>query len=220
MFTLKQKDPESKIHAFTDNSSALGWLYKARFNSASQYGHDKVTRKFASFMIAKDFSLYSKHIMGQENFIADEQSRNFDSSKNEPTKILPILYPKQAPPNFYLVNLPEDLSSWISSTLEETITKRGLESRNPESHQPTSINGKNSAENLRSKMSSFQSSQTYRKSKLCAHLQQQSTETFLEKLRKKNCSESLLETHSDTFVRSLGLTAMAIRELMNTEIQT
>ena len=61
-------------------------------------------------MIKNEYSLYSKHIKGQEQFIADKLSRNFDLTKDELTNFFPIIFPKQAPPNFHLVDHPEEIS--------------------------------------------------------------------------------------------------------------
>ena len=65
MLLLKDKPKDSKILAFADNSSALGWLYKSSFHPASKVNHDKVAREFAMFMMKNEFSLYSEHIKRQ-----------------------------------------------------------------------------------------------------------------------------------------------------------
>ena len=64
-----------KILAFTDSSSALSWLYKASFGE-NQPIHDKVARRLALELIDNDSALYSQHIKGKHNVIADSLSRD------------------------------------------------------------------------------------------------------------------------------------------------
>ena len=59
-----------KILAFTDSSSALGWLYKASFSEIIVV-HDELARWIAMDLLENDAPLYSQHIKGKQNFIAD-----------------------------------------------------------------------------------------------------------------------------------------------------
>ena len=88
MLTLENKEKDIKILLFTDNSSALGWLYKASFHPASQMSHNKVARKFARFMMKEGHYLYSEHIKGDSNNIADALSREFSFLRKKLTKLL------------------------------------------------------------------------------------------------------------------------------------
>ena len=45
MLTLKGKEKDSEIFAFTNYSSALGWPFKSIFLPATQSSHDKVARE-------------------------------------------------------------------------------------------------------------------------------------------------------------------------------
>ena len=73
--TIKDSDHPKKILAFTDSSSALGWLYKANFHT-NQPAHDAVARWLAKTLIDHDAALYSQHIRGIHNIIADVLSRD------------------------------------------------------------------------------------------------------------------------------------------------
>ena len=105
MLSLKDKPKDSKILAFTDNSSALGWLHKASFHPASKVAHNKVARKFALFM------------KGESNSVAGILSREFLSNKSNLTNYLYCMFPKQMPKNFKIIDLPNEIVCWISSIL-------------------------------------------------------------------------------------------------------
>ena len=68
--SLAASSSPQKILAYTDSSSALGWLYKASFSS-SMPAHDKVARWLALELMSYDSALYSQHIRGLHNIIAD-----------------------------------------------------------------------------------------------------------------------------------------------------
>ena len=58
MLSFKDKQKDSKILAFTDNSSPLGRLHKASFHPASKLAHDKVARKFALYGGKRSLNLF------------------------------------------------------------------------------------------------------------------------------------------------------------------
>ena len=68
--TVESSTSPQKVLAYTDSSSALGWLYKASYSS-SQPIHDKIARWLAKCLITNDSALYSQHIPGKYNVIAD-----------------------------------------------------------------------------------------------------------------------------------------------------
>ena len=89
---LKASNKPEKIMAYTDNSSALGWLYKALFAN-SMPCHDNVARQMASDFINNDSALYSQHIKGIYNIIADSLSRDHHLTNELLTKTFLRLYP-------------------------------------------------------------------------------------------------------------------------------
>ena len=104
--SLAASSSPQKILAYTDSSSALGWLYKASFSS-SMPAHDKVARWLALELMSYDSALYSQHIRGRHNIIADSLSRDHYLSITQLTNSFLRLYPDQTPPNFRILPLPE-----------------------------------------------------------------------------------------------------------------
>ena len=107
-----------KFLAFTDNSSALGWLYKASFHPATKNHHDKIARYFARFMMKNEHSLYASHIPGVCNEVADALSRRFDLNDKNLTDSLISSFPDEVPQSFEIVQMPQKITSWIVSILE------------------------------------------------------------------------------------------------------
>jgi hypothetical protein len=64
--------------SFCDNSSAVGWLYKANTDSSKNLPLFLVARKFANILLSSNTCLYSQHIPGSSNVVADALSRRFD----------------------------------------------------------------------------------------------------------------------------------------------
>jgi hypothetical protein len=106
------------ILAFTDNSSALGWLYHSTFNPVTHKNHDKLARYLAKLLFKKDATLHAEHIPGQHNIIADSLSHDFHLSTSSLTSlILSHAPPSQVPSTFKIHPLPPRISSWASSML-------------------------------------------------------------------------------------------------------
>ena len=77
---------------FTDSSSALGWLYKDNLCPDSQKHNDIVARKLEEVMMEREAALYSQHIKGSSNTIADSLSRDQDISTKKLTFALNGIY--------------------------------------------------------------------------------------------------------------------------------
>lgn len=119
--TLRSTNKGQKILAFTDSTSALGWLYKASF-SESKPIHDKVARWLALKLMERDSVLYSQHIKGTHDVIADSLSCDHHLFDNQLTMLFKILLPDQTQKNFSICQLPTDISSWLYS-LSHSLTK-------------------------------------------------------------------------------------------------
>ena len=157
---IRQKDSTFiKIKALTDNSSAVGWLYKANFNPSSHAQHDTVARKLAKVLLAHDSSITSQHTPGKHNIIADSLSRDFHLPPNKLTFILQSLFPSQVNKDFRILpKLPREIISWISS-LRVTSTKREASPQTPDrSKMGTFFAGQNSWPNVVSKVNSLKDS--------------------------------------------------------------
>ncbi len=219
ILTLQGREKDSRIFAFTDNSSALGWLHKASFHPATQHKHDFVARELARFMVKNEFSIFSEHIKGEQNSVADTLSREFSLTKSELTSHITRLFPQQVSQNFTIIDIPQDLISWISSILDDSTTNAVSVSKHPKKKKHTLRNRPIFVQEQTLKTNSYQSSTIKKKSKSSAPSPLQSEETFLVKLKRKHCSPDQLKTHYDMFVRCSGLTDSAIRELTSQEIQ-
>lgn len=95
------------ILAFTDSSSALGWLY-----------HSQLLFKHQA-------SLHSEHIAGEHNVVADSLSCNFHLSNSALTALFHSHTPTQVPPTFQLQALPKQISCWLVSVLELLMPQTG-----------------------------------------------------------------------------------------------
>ena len=125
--TIKVEDGPQKLFSFTDSSSALGWLYKASFNSHPL--HDAAARWLAKCMIEDDAALYLHHIRGIHNIIADMLSRNGHLPDNQLIHIFNLFFPTQTPKILYLVPLPTEITSWILSLSASLIKMQDLPPR-------------------------------------------------------------------------------------------
>ena len=112
-----------KIMAHTDSTSALGWLYHQTFYDEWSELKEEIARAFGMDLMTVDASHYSQHISGVKNIIADILSR----SNLPATELIKFLQDNHAdilPDNFRIVELPEEITSWIQSILQKgTLTK-------------------------------------------------------------------------------------------------
>ena len=114
--TLTNGGPKQKILSFTDSSSALGWLSKASFHTSMPH-HDTTARHLAHILTDHDSNLYSQHIRGSHNFIADSLSRDHHIDTLTLTNAFHRLLPSQTPPNFHIIQPPQATTSWLLSLL-------------------------------------------------------------------------------------------------------
>ena len=119
--------PLSCLLAWTDNSSGAGWLHRSNFAEHSEEAHDSAARKLANILIDHSCIVFPQHIQGDHNSVADTLSRNFDLSPPDLTSFILSNFPSQVPANFRIVPLPNEISSWIFSTVtrkQESMTPR------------------------------------------------------------------------------------------------
>ena len=112
--TILQLGQGSHILAFTDSSSALVWMHKASFDPLNTESHDAVARCLGRKIVSNKTSLYSQHIKGTENIIADSLSRDFHKSDQTLTYIFNQILPQQTAALFHIKQLPRNVISWIS----------------------------------------------------------------------------------------------------------
>ena len=66
-------------------------------------------------MLDNDSALYSQHIKGKQNFIADSLSRDHHLSNEQLTFSFQTLLPEQTPDSFEISQLPNEVASWVIS---------------------------------------------------------------------------------------------------------
>ena len=115
-----------RILNLTDNSSAVGWLFKANFEPDLQQKHDMIARKLARVLLDSETTLYPQHIPGEENLIADSFSRDIHLSPKILEFSLQSLFPKQAPKGLKILEmLPAEIISWVESLRDLQTNKMG-----------------------------------------------------------------------------------------------
>ena len=155
--TITDSPGPHKILALTDSSSALGWLFKASFPAQKEM-HDKVARWLALEMLNNETALYSQHIRGVHNFIADSLSRDHHLPDETLIDSFYSLLPLQTPKNFHISPLPKKITSWLAS-LSRLATKRtDLPAHRSESKLGALIDGAGSWQALESRMSGCRAS--------------------------------------------------------------
>jgi hypothetical protein len=115
-------DNHSTVHphilAFTDNSSAAGWLFHSTFNPIKDKCHDDIARFLARLLFQHNATLHPEHIPGKDNDIADSLSRDFHLTDSD---LLSLLKPQllhthaQGPHTLNISSPPKMLISWIAS---------------------------------------------------------------------------------------------------------
>ena len=127
---LTDDKPYKRILCLTDSSFALGWLYKSNFNPVTQQDNDHIARELANLLMSFEASLYSQHIVGKANVIADSLSRDHHIPIKQLTFILNSLYNDQSEAP---LKISEELPSAITSFLSSL---KPLPTRTMGSHQP------------------------------------------------------------------------------------
>jgi hypothetical protein len=112
------KEAEHCFLALSDNSSTVGWLHKANVDDSKNLPLHMATRKFAEGLLEADCCLYSQHIAGEKNIVADFLSRKFHLNHNDLTSLILTSFPSQVPPLFRVSPLPPTILSWLTSWLQ------------------------------------------------------------------------------------------------------
>ena len=120
---MNEKTEYLRINCLTDNSSAVGWLFKANFNPDTKQKHDMIARRMATVLLKSESALYPQHIPGEENIVADSLSRDFHIPDKHLQLLLTSLFPRQAPKNLTILNrLPRKITSWLESLQDSRIS--------------------------------------------------------------------------------------------------
>jgi len=201
--TIKNTTSPQKLLAFTDSSSALGWLYKASF-TYNQPAHDEVARWLAKILIDNDSALYSQHIRGIHNIIADMLSRDCHIPTTHLVYMFKLLLPQQTPKNFRISTLPPEIISWLHS-LSPSLTKTPASPLHPSKSKLGALtDGNDSWNTMELKMNFLMDIVQNNAHTSCPHLQAAADEINMVKEGKQYSPEGLSSPPSRMFVRPFG----------------
>ena len=137
-----------KLLAQSDSTSALGWLRFATIfdplNPISTVLRENIGRKLGELLLDADMSLYSQHVVGSTNTIADYLSRNVQQSNSQQLLSIFNKYGNDTPQNLRIVDLPDEIFSWMLSIWEKSIQMQGLLSVEKTRLMAALRNGRNS----------------------------------------------------------------------------
>ena len=168
---IQQHGKSRKILAFTDSSSASGWMHHSTFNIKTHQSHDIAARKLAEILITNDSALYPQHIPGKHNVIADSLSRDHHIQTNKLTFVLQHVFPPQVPKNFIIKTPPKEITSWLYSLAATSHHKQALPQEPKPSNLGALIAGDDSWKDVASKMNLLRNFQPTKKSAYSEHLQ-------------------------------------------------
>jgi hypothetical protein len=112
-------EKETCFLALSDNLSAVGWLHKANMDKSKNLPLHLAARKYAEVFMEAERCVYSQHINGIYNNVADALSRRFDLTDEDLTKFIHLSFPSQVPRAFKIYPLPQNLSSWAICWLQK-----------------------------------------------------------------------------------------------------
>ena len=138
-----------KILGQSDNTSTLGWLKaQTRYdknNHISSVLREYIGRKLAHILIESDVSLFSQHIKGSSNDVADALSRSPNASNDLILNKIQANWKHQLPPNgLHIIELPQPIFSFIQSVLEKQILMMGLPKEEQKKFKEVLKNGQRS----------------------------------------------------------------------------
>ena len=196
-----------RMLCMTDSSSALAWLHKGNFNPVDQKVHESISRKLTRVMMDNQAALYSQHVKGSHNVIADSLSRDFHIDSDKLTFILRSLYPTQVGENFHILpQLPNEIICWIASL--KGASTRTMESQSTPSRSKLGdlISGEDSWSSVESIVNSLMDSAVRKKSVYCKRMQELCEEISLGLQRKPNSLEAPSRPPYEVYVRPFGRT--------------
>ena len=161
---LQPDSEHSCILAIGDNTSAIGWLHNTSRLDPTWKVHDvtlMVARHIATLLMKHQCCLATQHIKGEVNMVADflsfvgsERGKGHPLAYDDPPNdILTDRFRShlrsQVPESFNIVQLPNEILSWVSHTLR--ITELSLTVAKKEgTRAPTGsgVDGRDSVDNL------------------------------------------------------------------------
>ncbi len=120
--------------SITNSSTSARWLHKTNFREFIGENVDpiqsrvriNIARHHATLFLEAGIKEYSQWFPRQENNVANTLSHDFDCSDDKLTKILCKSCPSELPQHFQIVPLPNEISSWLTSSLQRFPVKEQL----------------------------------------------------------------------------------------------
>jgi hypothetical protein len=195
-----------RIMAYTDSSSALGWLYKASFNPVTQEAHNHVARTLARFLINNEMSLYSQHIPCKQNIIADSLSRDFHITGTKLTFLLNNIFNPQTQGNLRLVALSSEITCFLYSLKALSTNRKEYRVERTPSSLGRLIDGADLLKDVVSKTNSWINLRKKNEHVSCPHLRQVLEGMSTAKQTRHSYAKELSVPPLATFVRPSGRT--------------
>ena len=201
---IEKHGTNRKILAFTDSSSALGWMHHSTFNPNTHLSHDSAARKLAEILITNDSALYSQHIPGKHNIIADSLSRDHHIPTNKLTFVLQHIFPTQVPTDFNIKTPPKEIISWLYSLAATLHHRQALPQAPKPSNLGALIDGGDSWKDVVYKTNLLRNFQPTKKSVYSERLLKAYEEMNMANNVKSNWDTAQLSPPLQTYVRSSG----------------
>jgi len=172
----------------------------------NQPAHDEVARWLATTLIKNDSALYSQHIRGVHNIIADILSRDWHIPESHIIHMFDSLLPEQMPPNFKISTLPPGIISWLHSLPPSSIKTQELPPHPTRSKLGALTDGEDSWKQMELRMSSLRDIVQNNVHTSCPRLQAAADEINTAKQGKLYSPAGLSSPPSRMFVRPFGRT--------------
>jgi len=139
--------------SMTDSTTAEGWMRKSNFVEPNKHPVQAKTcvdaaRKYASIFMDADIKGYSQWFEGKRNNVVDALSRDWHLGDDKLTSLLHSHFPEQMPESFRISPLPKEISSWLTSLLQQLPMSEQLRERHMTTGLAPGDNGKNGASPL------------------------------------------------------------------------
>ena len=204
---LDNTEKHARFLCMTDSSSALAWLYKSNFDPNTQKIHSTIARQLATTTMNAEVALYSQHVPGCHNVVADSLSRDHHIDNVKLTFLLKQLYPSRAQENIHILqDLPIEISLWLESLRQKSINKMVLPNKPTRSKMGTLISGESTLRDVASMTSLWINMIKTKSSSSCPVTQQLLEEISMAQQKSRNSLEKQFEPPLATYVRPFGKT--------------